>query len=241
MKAFILAAGYGTRLKPFTDTIPKALVKVNGITNLERAIRHLIKYNVTEIIINVHHFADQIISFLKSNNNFGIRIEVSHEIDYPLDTGGGLKKAAWFFDDEKPFIVQNVDIITNINFHDMLAYHNNKGTLATLGILERESSRYLLFNEELYMCGWENVKSGERIIPIAGKLKQYAFSGIHILSPDIFKYLQKEEKFSLINTYLEIILYEKISGYIHSENYWFDIGDTKKLQNAEKYLNYKGK
>ncbi|KUO62841.1 hypothetical protein APF79_08805 [bacterium BRH_c32] len=241
MKAFILAAGYGTRLKPFTDTIPKALVKVNGITNLERAIRHLIKYNVTEIIINVHHFADQIISFLKSNNNFGIRIEVSHEIDYPLDTGGGLKKAAWFFDDEKPFIVQNVDIITNINFHDMLAYHNNKGTLATLGILERESSRYLLFNEELYMCGWENVKSGERIIPIAGKLKQYAFSGIHILSPDIFKYLQKEEKFSLINTYLEIILYEKISGYIHSENYWFDIGDIKKLQNAEKYLNYKGK
>jgi NDP-sugar pyrophosphorylase family protein len=241
MKAFILAAGYGTRLKPITDKIPKALVEVAGITNLERAINHLIKYDVTEIIINVHHFADQVISFLKSKNNFGIKIEISHEVDYPLDTGGGLKKVAWFFDDGKPFIILNVDIITDINFHDMIAYHNNSGSIATLAILERESSRYFLFDEDLYLCGWKNVKTGEQIIPIKGELKQYAFSGLHILSPDIFKYLQKEDKFSLITTYLELIQFEKIRGYIHSENYWFDIGDIKKLQNAEKYLNYKGK
>lgn len=241
MKAFILAAGYGTRLKPITDTIPKALVEVAGITNLERAIRQLIKYNVTEIIINVHHFADQIIRFLKANDNFGVGIEISHEVNHPLDTGGGLKKAAWFFDDGKPFIVQNVDVITDINFNDMLSYHKNNGAIATLAILERESSRYLLFDEELYMCGWENIKTGEKVIPVNGELKKYAFSGIHILSPEIFKYLQKEEKFSLINTYLELIQLKKISGYIHSENFWFDIGDIKKLKNAENYLKHKGK
>ncbi|MFA7289356.1 MAG: nucleotidyltransferase family protein [Melioribacteraceae bacterium] len=241
MKALILSAGFGTRLKPITDKIPKALVEVNGISNLERVIKHLLKYGVDEIIVNVHHFSEQIIEFLKVKNNFGISIEISLETDCPLDTGGGLKNASWFFDDGKPFIVQNVDIISDINFNDMLAYHNSKDAIATLAILERKSTRYLLFNEELYLCGWESVKTGEKIIPIEGKLKQYAFSGIQILSPDIFNYFPCSNIFSLITTYLDVIKINKIIGYNHSHNYWFDIGDINKLIEAENYLNQKGK
>src|SRR5690349_21470300 len=153
MKAMILAAGLGTRLRPLTDTRPKALVEINGRTLLEITLTRLRAFGVNEVIINVHHFADMVVDYLKSHNNFGMRIEISREEDLLLDTGGGLKKASWFFLDNspnsspEPFLLHNVDVISTIDLHRMLQFHNEHGALATLAVQSRESSRLLLFNE----------------------------------------------------------------------------------------------
>jgi len=177
MKAMIFAAGKGTRLKPLTDNIPKALVKVNNIPLLEHVILKLKKSGVTEIILNVHYLANQIIDFLKEKNNFDIRIEISDETDLLLDTGGGLKKASWFFDDNKPFIVHNVDIISEINIEELFNYHIANNALATLAMSKRNSSRYFLMNTENQLCGWENIQTKVKIISkSSNKLTQLAFS-----------------------------------------------------------------
>lgn len=240
MKAMIFAAGKGTRLKPLTDHIPKALVRVNGIPLIEIIIRKLIAVGVSEIIINVHYLADQIIDFLKSMNNFGIHIGISDETDELLDTGGGLKKASWFFNDKQPFILHNVDIISNINLMEMINFHEKSSAIATLAVRERESSRYFLFNNDMELCGWENIKTSEKIISKPSEnFQKFAFSGIHIINPEIFKHIIEEGEFSLIQTYIRISKNHKLLAYQHNPSYWFDIGSLSKLKDAENYLNLK--
>ena len=237
MKAMIFAAGKGTRLKPLTDNTPKALIKVNGTPMIELVIKKLISIGVREIIINVHHFANQIINFLNTNNNFGIKIEISDESDKLLDTGGGLKKASWFFDTNEPFILHNTDIISDIDLLDMIAFHKNNNALATLAVRKRESNRYFLFNNNFDLCGWENIKTTEKIISKKSTLlNQFAFSGIHIINPIIFNYLNQTCKFSIVNSYLELSKNKTIKGFDHTKDYWFDIGDMKKLEIAEKHI-----
>jgi NDP-sugar pyrophosphorylase family protein len=238
MKVLIFAAGLGTRLKPFTETMPKALVPVAGIPMLEILIKHLQRNGISEMIINVHHFANQVIAFLKQNNNFGANIVVSDETDLLLDTGGGLKKAAWFFSDTKPFIVHNVDVISDLNYQEMLDKHLDSKSLATIAVSKRETSRYFLFDDRMQLCGWENTKSGEvRIVrPEACNLSRYAFSGIHIINPEIFTMINRNGKFSIVDTYLEIALTHKISGFIHSPENWVDLGKPEELLKAEKVL-----
>lgn len=238
MKAMIFAAGKGTRLKPITNTIPKALVKVNGIPMLQRVIQKLIQSGVDEIILNVHHFADQIIEFLKENDHFGIRIEISHEKDELLDTGGGLKKASWFFKDNKPFILHNVDILSDIDLAKMLEYHQQKKALATLAVRERKSSRYFLFNHDNQLCGWQNVKTGEIINHYPSNTKnKFAFSGIHIINPEIFNYWPRLTKFSIVKTYLNLSQNHPIVAFRHNQDYWFDIGKPDNLKEANSFFN----
>lgn len=237
MKAMILAAGLGTRLRPITNTIPKALISVGGITVLERAIIHLKTAGVKEIIINVHHLAQKIIDYLINNNNFGIRIEISYEKEL-LDTGGGLKKASWFFNDSKPFFLYNVDIISDFNLRDMLIYHENKKADATLAINRRKSSRSFLFSQDLRLVGWENSITDELILAqnYENPLK-FGFCGIHLISPEIFKYFPEENVFSMKDFYLQLSAKGlKIIGFPIDGSMWFDIGTPEKLKMAREKL-----
>lgn len=197
MKAMIFAAGLGTRLQPFTGHLPKAMVPVGGVPMLERVVNRLMEFGVREIIINVHHFPDQIIDFLLSKNNFGIHIEISDERDLLLDTGGGLKKAAGFFDDGKPFILHNVDVLSNISLREMLALHHAENALTTLAVSNRDSSRYFLFDEKMRLCGWEHTGKAEVRLARDCRIKplRFAFSGIHIISPEIFSLMTETGRF----------------------------------------------
>ena len=240
MKAMIFAAGKGTRLRPLTDNTPKALIKINEIPMIELVIRKLIAFGVNEIIINVHYLANQIINFLNANNNFGIRIEISDETDELLDTGGGLKKASWFFNHNEPFILHNVDVISDIDLIKMVNFHKKSNALATLAVQERKSSRYFLFNKKMSLCGWKNTKTSEKIISKhSDHLKELAFSGIHVISPALFNHNKREGKFSIVQTYLELSKNYQITGYLHDENYWFDIGNPKNLKAAENHIKFK--
>lgn len=230
----IFAAGLGTRLRPLTNEIPKALVPVNGKPSLEWLILKLKKSGITQIIINVHHFPDKVIGFINENCAFGIEIEISDEREMLLDTGGGLKKAAWFFDDGKPFLVHNADILSNINLVEMLAFHNQNKALATLFIQERITSRYLIFDEEKRLTGWKNTKTNEVILSRkdAIKPKDFAFNGIHIISPEIFTLMTAQGKFSIIETYLRLADTFQIVGYEPKHTAWMDIGKIENLPKA---------
>jgi NDP-sugar pyrophosphorylase family protein len=230
-KAMILAAGLGTRLRPLTDTIPKALVKVGGQTLLERAIQHLSDFGVTDIIINVHHFPDSIIQYLDQNEDFGVNITVSDERDDLLDTGGGLKKASWFFDDGHPFIVRNVDVISDLDLHGLMEDHQRTDALATLAIRNRETFRYFLFDHDQQLCGWTNLKTGEKIVSRKSTedLKMLAFSGIQALSPEIFDLITEEGKFSLTDMYLRLSSNQKIIGFIDTSDVWKDVGKIEAI------------
>lgn len=234
----IFAAGLGTRLRPYTETMPKALVPVAGVPMLEILIKHLFKNGIKDILVNVHHFAGQVIEFLKQNNNFGASITISNEEDLLLDTGGGLKKAAWFFNDQQPFLVQNVDVISDLNYQDMLDFHNCNEALATLAVCKRETSRYFLFDEHMQLCGWENTITSEIKMARPGiqNLMRFAFSGIHIIDPAIFNFMDKEDKFSIVDTYLELATANKIKGYEHNPENWVDMGKPEELLKAEVIL-----
>jgi len=206
MKAFILAAGLGTRLKPLTDFKPKALVEINGITLLEHLLLKLIRSGFDSVIINVHHYADQIIEFVKSKEFFGIEIEFSNETGLLLDTGGGLKKVKWFFNNSQPFLIHNVDIFSNIDLTELYSNHVNNNSIATLAVQKRNSSRYFLFDKEKNLCGWINEKTGETKITreSSGELFKFAFSGIQIAEPKIFDNMLQYGVFSLVDLYLSI-------------------------------------
>ena len=226
MRAMILAAGLGTRLRPITDKIPKALVEVDGITLLEHSVNHLKKYGITQIIINVHHFAGQVIDYLRMNNDFGLELSISDESDELLDTGGGLNKASWFFDDGLPFLIRNVDVLSDLDLYKLIEYHGNCEGLATLVVRERETSRYLIFDDKLQLSGWENKKTGEKKVtrrtPI--EKRELAFSGIQVLDPKIFNFITETGKFTLTGMYLRLSADHKIIGFFDKDSYWRDAG-----------------
>ncbi len=257
MKAMILAAGLGTRLRPLTDNRPKALVELSGRTLLEITLSRLRTFGITEVIINVHHFADLVTDYLKSNNNFGMRIEVSRE-EVLLDTGGGLKKAAWFFLEdsarlEEPFLLHNVDVISTIDLRRMLQFHSESHALATLAVQDRGTSRYLLFNDHLQLCGRRagpGLTSGPtpsqrpdqkpEIVRPSVRLQPLGFSGIHVISPRLLPMLTEEGVFSIIPSYLRLAAQgENILAFRAEEYYWRDLGRPADLTQATHDLQQK--
>ena len=239
MKAMILAAGLGTRLRPLTDNRPKALVEITGRTLLEITLARLRSFDVRDVIVNVHHFADQIVQYLKANTNFGMRIEISRE-EILLDTGGGLKKAAWFFLEDsasrdEPFILHNVDVISTIDLVKMVEAHEANDALATLAAQKRESSRQLLFDEDLQLCGRRAGRDREpEIVRPSTRLESLAFSGIHVISPRLLPMLTEDGVFSIVASYLRLAgKGEQIIGFSADEYYWRDLGRIEDLQQAE--------
>jgi mannose-1-phosphate guanylyltransferase len=236
MRAMILAAGLGTRLRPLTDDRPKALVEVAGHTLLEITLRRLRQFGVREVIVNVHHFADMVVDYLKKNDNFGMRIEISRE-EVLLDTGGGLKKAAWFFREDasdEPFVLHNVDVLSTIDFHRMVEFHKQNQALATLAVRDRETSRYLLFDEKNQLCGRRAGRDGvpEMVRP-SRQTHALAFSGVHIISPRLLALMTESGIFSIITSYLRLAgLGEKILGYKTDEYYWRDLGRPENVAQA---------
>ena len=249
MKAMLFAAGLGTRLRPLTNTKPKALVEINGITLLERALRHLQEAGVDEIIVNAHHFAEQIAAFLRTQNNFGLRMEISFEAVL-LDTGGGLKQAAWFFDEGKPFFVHNADVISQLDLTRMYRFHVEHNALATLAVKPRHTKRQLVFDEKGQLCGRKEIDStieggvdahheANQILnsnssarssdtPLKGGI--FAFDGIHVISPRLLAMLEEEGAFSIINAYLRLATAgEQILAFRSDGYYWRDVGKLEEL------------
>jgi NDP-sugar pyrophosphorylase family protein len=235
MKAMILAAGLGTRLKPFTDRHPKAMAIVNGKTLLQRNIEYLAAFNIKDVIVNVHHFPEQIIDIIKNNNGFGSEITISDEKDEVLETGGGLKKAGWYFKNDHPFVLMNVDVLTDMNLHKMIEQHSNSNAIATLAVSHRNTSRYFLFNDMEILCGWKNIKTGEQKIKReADKYYQKAFSGIHIISPDIFPFINSGQKISMVDVYLDLAKTHDITAFEHTDAKFIDVGKPESIKQAEK-------
>ncbi len=242
MKAMVLAAGLGTRLRPLTETRPKALVQVGGRTLLEITLSRLRAFGIREVIVNVHHFADLIADYLKTNANFGMTIALSRE-ELLLDTGGGLKRAAWFFGEkssapEEPFLLHNVDLLTTIDLRAMLQLHTEHQALATLAVQSRQSSRYLLFDQQLRLCGRRTEDDGQlELVRSSEQLQEAAFCGIHVVSPRLFAMMPKEDVFSVIDCYLQAAaLAEEIVAFPADEYYWRDLGSLGSLIQAAQDL-----
>lgn len=232
----IFAAGLGTRLKPFTDNHPKALAVVNGKPLLQRNIEYLKSFGINEIVINVHHFADQIIEFLEENNYFGIEITISDETDQVLETGGGLVKAKANF--EEDFLVMNVDILTDLNLAKFIKAHQENKALVTLAVSDRNSSRKLFFNEQNELKGWRNLKTEEEIkaVDSLDNCKDLAFSGIHVISPTLFDKITEKGKFSIMKVYMDLMKTESIIGFDHSGGILIDVGRPESVLEAEQYF-----
>jgi mannose-1-phosphate guanylyltransferase len=240
MKAMILAAGLGTRLRPLTDNRPKALVEINGRTLLEITLSRLRTFGIHDVIINVHHFADMVVDYLKKNDNFGMRLEVSREEEL-LDTGGGLKKAAWFFKDsrghsgeETPFILHNVDVLSTIDLERMRQLHFETQALATLAVQDRETTRYLLFDERRQLCGRRAGRNQPtEFVRPAQQAQAWAFSGIHVISPRLLAMMVEDGTFSIITSYLRLAAQgEKILAFRADEYYWRDLGKPENVEQA---------
>lgn len=244
MKAMIFAAGLGSRLKPLTDTMPKALVPVAGCPMLEHVILKLKASGFTEIVINIHHFGEQIIDFLKTNNDFGLTIHISDERDRLLDTGGGIRKARLFFENSgEPFLVHNVDILSDMNLKELYDFHMQSGSVATLLASRRTTSRYLLFDTERKLRGWINKDTGQ-VKPEGfhydeSLYRGYAFSGIHVFSPAVFRLMEAprwEGKFSIMDFYLATCGQTDYSGYLAEKLELIDIGKPETLARAEEFV-----
>jgi NDP-sugar pyrophosphorylase family protein len=239
MRAMILAAGLGTRLRPLTNDRPKALVEVAGETLLAITLRRLREFDIRDVIINVHHFADLVVEYLRANDNFGMRIEISREEEL-LDTGGGLKNAAWFFlqnssDPEQPFLLHNVDVLSTIDFERMLRTHRDDRALATLAVQDRETSRYLVFDGNNELCGRRAGRDGTlRTIRPAHQPRALAFSGVHVISPRFLPLITETGVFSIIDTYLRLAGQgERILAFRADEYYWRDLGKPENIAQAE--------
>ena len=221
----ILAAGLGTRLRPFSDQHPKALYMVDGKTLLEHAFDHVKSAGIGEVVINVHHFAQQITDYLGQNNNFGLKVSVSDETGELLETGGGLKHASRFFTGCHDLLVRNVDVLSDLDLQKMISFHRAKDVLATLAVRNRPTSRYLLFDADQQLCGWENRKTGEqRISRASSSMVPFAFSGIQVVSSEIFPMITEVGKFSLTDLYLRLSADQEIIGYPDSGTIWEDVG-----------------
>jgi N-acetyl-alpha-D-muramate 1-phosphate uridylyltransferase len=235
--AMIFAAGLGTRLKPWTDHHPKALAMVNGKPLLQRNIEYLKNFGINRFVINVHHFADQVIDFLAQHQYFNCDITISHEKAEALETGGGLQFAAPYLKNTGYFVVINADILTDLDLNKMLHFHLQHKPLATLAVTNRSSSRCFLFDEADQLCGWRNNKTGEERIAITGKLNiPKAFSGIHIIQQEIFALLTEQGKFSMVDVYLRLCKQHATLGYDHSGDLLVDVGKPEAIVEAEKYF-----
>jgi len=234
MKAMILAAGLGTRLRPFTDKHPKALAIVNGKTILQRNIEYLAQFQIKDVIVNVHHFAEQIIDLVEYNKGFGSNITFSDETNEVLETGGGIKKAFWFFEDGEPFVVMNVDVLTDLDLSKMIDLYKKQNPLASLAVTSRTTSRYFLFDELNQLSGWINKTTSEK--KISRQAKNYyekAFSGIHIISPRIFNLIESTGRFSIVDEYLKLSKSHTITAFDHSETKFIDVGKPESILTAE--------
>ncbi|WP_081144663.1 nucleotidyltransferase family protein [Niastella vici] len=229
----IFAAGLGTRFKPWTDKHPKALAVVNGKSLLQRNIEYLQQYGITNVVVNVHHFAGQIIDALKKNNGWGSAITISDETDMVLETGGGIKKAEPLFTTEN-IVVINVDILTDLDLGKLIAYHQQINPVSTIAITNRTTSRYFLFDELNNLCGWRNTKTGEeKIARAAATYIPRAFSGIHVISKRMLPLIKQQGKFSIVDVYLELAATHTIKGFDHSGSRFIDVGKPDSVAEAE--------
>lgn len=238
MKALILAAGLGTRLMPLTANTPKALVRLNGMPLLEIIIRKLARRGFSEIIVNVHHHADQVRHYLDTHAFPGIQISISDESGELLGTGGAILHARWFLDGKVPFLVHNVDVISDIDLNALYQANLQRQSLATLAVSHRNSSRYFIFDNKGFLCGWRDVAN--KVVRWSGKpneeAKSLAFSGVHVINPDIFKLFTEKGKFSIVDTYLRLAKSYPIDCYFHSGNIWFDLGKKEQISFVSRYL-----
>jgi NDP-sugar pyrophosphorylase family protein len=239
VKALLFAAGLGTRLKEHTQNKPKALVSLAGKPLLQHAIEHLKKNGIANLTINVHHFADQIIAFIEENKSFGLTIHISDERKDLLDTGGGLKKASEFLSGTEPILIYNVDVISNLDLKELLNYHLEHEALATLVVRSRQTSRYLMFDQNLQLSGWKNFSNGETRISRPDTFPEsqpLAFSGIHIIQPEILDLITEKGKFSIMDVYLRLAKSQRIQAFIDSSELWMDLGKPDQLIAAEEIL-----
>lgn len=235
MRAMIFSAGLGTRFKPWTDSHPKALALVNGKSLLQRNIEYLQKYGITDVVVNVHHFADQIKEAIKKNSGWGSNIIVSDETNEVLETGGGLLKARDLLESREPFVTLNVDILTDLNLNKLFEFHTKQHPLISFGVTNRQTSRYFLFDENDRLCGWRNTKTGEEKISISKRsLVQKAYSCVVIFNPEVFNLIKQTGKFSLTETYLDLAKDNLILGYDHSGDKLVDVGKPESVAIAEK-------
>jgi len=237
MKAMILAAGLGTRLRPLTNDRPKALVEIAGHTLLEITLRRLASFGIQEVIVNVHHFAEMVVDYLNKNNNFGMHVEISREDDRLLDTGGGLKKAAWFFQHSgqahEPFLLHNVDVISTIDLARMVQFHCDNQALATLAVQRRNTSRQLLFDEHGLLCGRQTGKDAAEIVRSTKQTTPLAFAGAHVISPEFLDMMAEQGVFSIITTYLRLAGEgQRILAFRADEYYWRDLGKPENISQA---------
>ncbi len=235
MKAMIFAAGLGTRFKPWTDHHPKALAMVNGKSLLQRNIEYLQQYGIRDVVVNVHHFADQIILAVKENDGWGSNIKISDETNEVLETGGGLLKASHLLRGDEPFITLNADFLTDLNISDLVRFHKSKNALISFGITNRKTSRNFLFDEDNRLCGWINSSTGEERISVAKpNLKAMAYSCVVVFEPTVFDLIPQRGKFSLVDTYLSLANEYPIFGYDHTGDKLVDVGKPESVAIAEK-------
>ncbi len=240
-RGMILAAGLGSRLKPWTNSHPKALAVINGKTLLQRNIEYLQQYGIKEVVVNVHHFGNQVIKAIEENNGWGSKVTVSDETEEVLETGGGLLKAAPFFSDCNPIVLLNADILTDMNLHAMIGYHQEKKPLVTLATTNRATSRYFLFDEGNNLCGWRNVITSEERPANSLKAEQKtarAFSGIHVIESRIFSLIKQRGKFSMVDVYMDLMQDYTIKSFDHSENRFVDVGKPESLAKAEAMFSF---
>lgn len=240
MQAFIPAAGLGTRLRPLTNQRPKALVEILGTPLLKITIDNLTRQGASRIVVNVHHFAQLICDYLRYHS-WDTEVIISDEHNLLLDTGGGLKKAANLFSPDEPIIIHNVDVLSTIDLNKMLQIHNKQNNIATLAVSQRPSSRFLLFDNEGYLTGWTNTKTGEILWVNSPKdlqsYSQMAFSGITIIEPELLDLLPPANKpYPIIPAYLNIAKHHRISQFQHNAEDWIDVGTPVKLQQAEIWI-----
>jgi len=239
MKAMIFAAGLGTRLKPLTNDRPKALVEIVGKTLLERNIQYLKRFNIQDITINVHHFSQQIKDFLCQNNDFGISILISDETERLLDTGGGVLKARPFLEGKEPVLFMNVDVLTNLDLNRLLNFHTENRALASLVVRKRDTVRYLLFDQQNQLTGWKNTQTNELKTCRPGTIDHsvpLAFSGIHLIRPELLSMITETGKFSVIDLYLQLGASEKILSFTDSASDWMDLGKYEQIEQAEELI-----
>lgn len=230
----IFSAGLGTRFKPFTDAHPKALAMVNGKSLLQRNVEYLQQYGITDVIINVHHFADQIMAAVANNNGWGSNIVFSNEVNQVLETGGGLLHAQHLFIPNQLFITLNVDILTHLNIHHLIAYHQQHAPLISFGVTNRQSSRCFLFDENNKLCGWKNNGTGQQKIAVnVPNLVSKAYSCVAVFEPTVFSLIQQQGKFSLTDAYLNLAVNHTILGFDHTGDAFVDVGKPESVAIAE--------